>query len=183
MRGVYNKNAKLVVCLVLNVGNQCLGSIYKDPTKYQESSIETKMQSYVKTQRSFDKAYKQQIRIFLAALTVFFMLLSWLAIYISSNTNFMTIIGFENTIIESQTSLYNYYVDKSLGCFLILLSSIPFSFSNIIHLLILFSTNFAEWDINVAPANVFFRSPHATLAFGKVAHMFFSRSAIQKEDH
>lgn len=64
-----------------------------------------------------------------------------------------------------------------------MLSSIPFSFSNIIHLLILFSTNFAEWDIDVIPAKIFFRQPHATLAFGKVAHIFFSRSAIQSEAH
>lgn len=43
------------------------------------------------------------------------------------------------------------------------------------------STNFAEWDVNVTPAKINFMYPHATLAFGKVAHMFFSRMAIQSD--
>ncbi len=43
-------------------------------------------------------------------------------------------------------------------------------------------TSFAEWDIDTTPANVYFVQPHATLAFGKVAHMFFSRKAIQSHD-
>ena len=66
--------------------------------------------------------------------------------------------------------------------FSILLSSIPLSFSNIIDLLVLTHTNFAEWDVNIAPASIEFIYPHATLAFGKVAHMFFSRTALQRDD-
>jgi hypothetical protein len=69
-----------------------------------------------------------------------------------------------------------------MGFFSILLSSIPLSFSNIIDLLVLTHTNFAEWDVNILPANIEFIYPHATLAFGKVAHMFFSRPAIQRDD-
>jgi len=38
---------------------------------------------------------------------------------------------------------------KGMGFFSILLSSIPLSFSNIIDLLVLMHTNFAEWDINI----------------------------------
>ena len=69
-----------------------------------------------------------------------------------------------------------------MGFFAILLSSIPLSFSNIIDLLVLTHTNFAEWDVNISPASIEFIYPHATLAFGKVAHMFFSRNAIQRDD-
>lgn len=59
---------------------------------------------------------------------------------------------------ETQSKVYaKYFVDKCMGVFLVLLSSLPFSFSNIIHLLILFSTSFAEWDIDVIPANIIFR--------------------------
>jgi hypothetical protein len=47
---------------------------------------------------------------------------------------------------------------------------------------VLIHTNFAEWDANIAPASIEFLQPHATLAFGKVAHMFFSRAAIQRDD-
>lgn len=71
MRGTYLRETPEVICLVLNVGQQVMGSIYKDPKKYSESSIDTKLQSYVMTQKSFDKAYKQQIRIFLIFLFVF----------------------------------------------------------------------------------------------------------------
>lgn len=45
---------------------------------------------------------------------------------------------------------------KGIAFFSILLSSLPLSFSNIIDLLVLFHTNFAEWDINIAPANIEF---------------------------
>ena len=69
-----------------------------------------------------------------------------------------------------------------MGFFSILLSSIPLSFSNIIDLLVFIHTNFAEWDVNVIPASIEFLYPHATLAFGKVAHMFFSRTALQRDD-
>jgi len=75
-----------------------------------------------------------------------------------------------------------HYIKKGMGFFSILLSSIPLSFSNIIDLLVLFHTNFAEWDVNIAPASIEFLQPHATLAFGKVAHMFFSRTALQRDD-
>ncbi len=49
-----------------------------------------------------------------------------------------------------------HYVRKAMGFFSILLSSLPLSFSNIIDLLVLTHTNFAEWDINIAPANIEF---------------------------
>lgn len=126
---------------------------------------------------------------------ILYIVLSWLSIYLSSNTSFSNVLFFEQIIVqtnigqnleveingvgETQSSVYvKYFLDKCMGVFLVLLSSLPFSFSNIIHLLILFSTNFAEWDIDVIPANIIFRQPHATLAFGKVAHMFFGRTAI-----
>jgi hypothetical protein len=74
------------------------------------------------------------------------------------------------------------YILKTLGQLTVLLSCIPISFSNIIDLLVLTHTNFAEWDINIIPAGIKFLYPHATLAFGKVAHMFFSRVALQRDD-
>ena len=156
-----------------------------------ETAADAKWSSYVKTQRTFDKAYKQSIRLFHISLMILYMVLSWLSIYLSSNTNFSNVLFFEQIIVNTNVgqdltgerktkgSVYaKYFVDKCMGVFLVLLSSLPFSFSNIIHLLILFSTNFAEWDIDVIPSNILFRQPHATLAFGKVAHMFFGRSAI-----
>jgi len=57
-RGSFLKNTPLATCLVLNVGTQCIGSIYKDPKKSMETIADAKWSSYVKTQRSFDKAYK-----------------------------------------------------------------------------------------------------------------------------
>jgi len=89
---------------------------------------------------------------------------------------------FEEAVMNLVNIGSAHYLEKSLGFFSILLSSIPLSFSNIIDLLVLTHTNFAEWDVNIAPANIEFISPHATLAFGKVAHMFFSRHAIQRDD-
>ena len=193
MRGSFLKNTPLVTCLVLNVGIQCIGSVFKDPRKVNESQTDAKLQSYVETQRSFDKAYKQSIRLFHIGYMIMFLVISLLSIYLSSNTNFSNLLHFEHMIIESKMGMENgkaqsswefskYFFDKQIGVFLVLMSSLPFSFSNIIQLLILYSTSFAEWDIDVIPANILFRSPNATLAFGKVAHMFFGRSAIQRYD-
>lgn len=110
-----------------------------------------------------------------------------LGVYLSSNPNFFSVSKFEELIVEGNlddnkkvnTTLY---LLKGAGFYSILLSSIPLSFSNIIDLLVLMSTNFAEWDVNVTPAKINFIYPHATLAFGKVAHMFFSRVAVQRDD-
>ena len=146
------------------------------------TSTDQVLTNFVKTQRSFDKAYKQSIRVFLISLTVLFVVISFGSVYISTTMNFSNITPFEEQVMGSDTQKLRFFLDKCLGCLLILLSSLPFSFSNIIHLLVLLSTNFAEWDVDVIPANINFRHPHATLAFGKVAHMFLSRNALQRDD-
>lgn len=136
----------------------------------------------VKTQRSFDKAYKHSIRLFLMSLAILYLVFSGLAIYLASNDKFFEVTSFEQRIMESIDLNFLHYVKKGMGFFSILLSSIPLSFSNIIDLLVLTHTNFAEWDVNITPACIEFLYPHATLAFGKVAHMFFSRTALQRDD-
>jgi hypothetical protein len=132
----------------------------------------------VKTQRTFDKAYKHSIRLFLMSLAILYLVFTGLAIYLASNDSFFNISSFEMTIMESIDLNNIHFIRKGMGFFSILLSSIPLSFSNIIDLLVLTHTNFAEWDVNIAPARIEFLYPHATLAFGKVAHMFFSRTAL-----
>ena len=117
-----------------------------------------------------------------------------LGVYLSTNPNFFNVSKFEELLIDglvgrrsdvedgeqkqASQSATTIYMLKGAGFYSILLSSIPLSFSNIIDLLVLMSTNFAEWDVNVTPAKINFIYPHATLAFGKVAHMFFSRVAV-----
>lgn len=136
----------------------------------------------VKTQRSFDKAYKQSIRIFLISLSILYVIFTGLSIYLASNSKIFAITSFEIAIMEAIDINEIHYIKKGMGFFSILLSSIPVSFTNIIDLLVLTHTNFAEWDVNIIPANIEFLYPHATLAFGKVAHMFFSRTALQRDD-
>ena len=116
------------------------------------------------------------------SLAVLYLVFTGLAIYLASNDKFFYVTSFELTIMESINIDSVHYIKKSMGFFSILLSSIPLSFSNIIDLLVLTHTNFAEWDVNIIPANIEFLQPHATLAFGKVAHMFFSRTALQRDD-
>ena len=98
--------------------------------------------------------------------------------YLSVIESFKDITMFELIILNKIEIDILYNVKKAMGFFTILLSSLPLSFSNIIDLLVLTHTNFAEWDVNIAPADIEFLQPHATLAFGKVAHMFFSRTAL-----
>ena len=62
---------------------------------------------------------------------------------------------FEKKILSYDVDIV-FYVNKGMGFFSILLSSIPLSFSNIIDLLILMHTNFAEWDVNIIPADIDF---------------------------
>ena len=136
----------------------------------------------VKTQRSFDKAYKHSIRLFLMSLAILYVVFTGLAIYLASNDRFFAVTPFERRFTGSIDIGTLHYLKKGMGFFSILLSSIPLSFSNIIDLLVLTHTNFAEWDVNITPASIEFLYPHATLAFGKVAHMFFSRTALQRDD-
>ena len=119
---------------------------------------------------------------FLMSLAILYVVFTGLAIFLASNDKFFHVINFEIHIMESVDINSLHYIKKGMGFFSILLSSIPLSFSNIIDLLVLTHTNFAEWDVNVIPASIEFLYPHATLAFGKVAHMFFSRTALQRDD-
>ena len=105
MRGSFLKNTPLATCLVLNVGVQCIGSVFKDPRKVNDSQTDAKLQSYVETQRQFDKAYKQSIRLFHMGYMIMFVVISLLSIYLSSNTNFSNLLHFEQLIIESKTGL------------------------------------------------------------------------------
>jgi len=155
-----------------------MGSVYKDPKQARESTTNLRLRSMVKTQRSFDKAYKHSIRLFLMSLAILYVVFSGLAIYLAANDRFFNVTSFELKIMENIDINTLHYLKKCMGFFSILLSSIPLSFSNIIDLLVLTHTNFAEWDVNIAPASIEFLYPHATLAFGKVAHMFFSRLAL-----
>ena len=155
-----------------------MGSVYKDPKQARETTTNIRLRSMVKTQRTFDKAYKHSIRLFLMSLAILYVVFTGLAIYLASNESFFNVTSFEQKIMESIDINTMHYIKKGMGFFSILLSSIPLSFSNIIDLLVLTHTNFAEWDINIASASIEFLYPHATLAFGKVAHMFFSRTAL-----
>jgi|TARA_B110000285_G_scaffold233122_1_gene305960 hypothetical protein len=159
-----------------------MGSVYKDPKQARETTTDLRLRSMVKTQRSFDKAYKHSIRLFLVSLAILYLVFTGLAIYLASSDKFFNVTSFEMQIMESIDINSMHYIKKAMGFFSILLSSIPLSFSNIIDLLVLTHTNFAEWDVNITPASIEFLYPHATLAFGKVAHMFFSRTALQRDD-
>ena len=159
-----------------------MGNVYVNPKDAQSNVANKRLLTMVKAQRTFDKAYKYSIRIFLMSLALLYLMFTGLAIYLASNDRFFTVYSFEQYIISEEEINTVNAIKKGTGFFAILLSSIPISFSNIIDLLVLCHTNFAEWDINIAPAAIEFLQPHATLAFGKVAHMFFSRTALQKDD-
>lgn len=145
-----------MTCLVLNVGDQSMGSVYKDPKSAMDSTTHQRLNAFIKTQRSFDKAYKQSIRQFLMSLTVLYFVFSFLAIYLASVGSFFNVASFEKNVIETQEITINFYFKKGMGFFSILLSSIPLSFSNIIDLLVLMHTNFAEWDVDITPADIDF---------------------------
>ena len=66
-----------------------------------ETAADAKWSSYVKTQRTFDKAYKQSIRLFHISLMILYMVLSWLSIYLSSNTSFSNVLFFEQIIVNT----------------------------------------------------------------------------------
>ena len=126
-----------------------MGSVYKDPKQTGESNTNLKLRSMVKTQRSFDKAYKHSIRLFLMGLALLYVVFAGIAIYLASNDKLFKVQNFENTIMSLVNIGYTHYITKGMGFFSILLSSIPLSFSNIIDLLVLTHTNFAEWDVNI----------------------------------
>jgi hypothetical protein len=81
-----------------------MGNVYKDP-KYAMNRDSTttgnRLKSMVKTQRSFDKAYKTSIRLFLGSLTILYMVFTGLAIYLASDGKFFTVLAFEQTVMEA----------------------------------------------------------------------------------
>ena len=110
----------------------------------------------VKTQRSFDKAYKQSIRIFLLSITILYFIFTGLSLYLAINDTFKNVTMFEITVMGNINIDIIHNAKKGIAFFSILLSSLPLSFSNIIDLLVLTHTYFAEWDVNIAPANIEF---------------------------
>jgi uncharacterized membrane protein (DUF485 family) len=72
-----------------------MGSVYKDPQSGIESKENFNFKSFVKTQRSFDKAYKQSIIIFLSFLTIIYLILSFLSTYLASNNKIINVSTFE----------------------------------------------------------------------------------------
>jgi hypothetical protein len=99
-RGALLTHSPEVICLVLNVGNQCMGSVYKDPKSSLESLTNQKLKSFVKTQRSFDKAYKQSIRVILIGWALFYLALSALSVFIANNENISNIQKFETMYVS-----------------------------------------------------------------------------------
>lgn len=89
----------MVLGLVLNVGDQCISSVYKDPYLSLKSSTNLKFRSMVKVQRSFDKAYKYTIRVFLLSLAILYMVFAGLAIYLASNDKLFHVQNFEYFIM------------------------------------------------------------------------------------
>jgi hypothetical protein len=87
--------------------------------------------------------------VFLLSLAILYMVFAGLAIYLASNDKLFNIEKFESFVMPQIRIDYLYYILKGFGFFSILMSSIPLSFSNIIDLLVLTHTNFAEWDINL----------------------------------
>ena len=81
----------MVICLVLNVGDQCMGSVYNNPNQSRVNTSGLQLLRMVKTQRSFDKAYKNSIRKFLLGLTTLYVVFSGLAIYLASNDKFFSV--------------------------------------------------------------------------------------------
>lgn len=71
---------------------------------------------------------------------------------------------------------------ESISFFAVLMASLPYTFNHIVDILVLIHANFSEWDVNLVPASISFLFPHAAIAFGKVAHIFMSRPALQRND-
>ena len=160
-----------------------MGTVFKDlSSNLQDSEASQSLKSFTKTQKSFDKAYKHSIRIFIFALFVIYVAITFLAMDMIRSQSMFTVRFFEKYVMMEDNENVSFYFRKGVGFFCILLSSIPLSFTNIVDLLVLMHTSFAEWDVNIVPADINFVQPHATLAFGKVAHLFFSRKAMQRDN-
>jgi hypothetical protein len=87
-----------------------MGSVYKDPKTAMDSATHQKLKSFVKTQRSFDKAYKQSVRMFLLSLAIVYIVLSFLAIYFASMVRFFNVSLFEQFVMENERITFSFYL-------------------------------------------------------------------------
>jgi hypothetical protein len=94
-----------------------MGSVFKDPKSAMDSATQTKIKSFIKTQRSFDKAYKQTIRTVILSQALAYFAFSLLAIYLASIQNFFNISQFEQYVMENVDINTSFYVSKGIGFF------------------------------------------------------------------
>lgn len=101
-----------------------------------------------------------------------------------SSSSITSVTEFEACYVmgPSETTSALKYTQKGLNLFSIILAVVPLNFSYILDLLVIMSTRFAEWDINMVPSRIKFNRPNAMLALGKIQHLFLSRMALQRED-
>ena len=64
---------KEIVCLVLNVGENCIGSIFNDSLSSGQEKKESKFSELLKKIRTFNKAYLSVIRTILVVCGVVFL--------------------------------------------------------------------------------------------------------------
>lgn len=172
-----------VICLVLNVGDQCIGSVFKNPNDVRQTTSRTKLINLFQASRSFSKAYSTNIRSILISMTITFALLAGLGVYLTSISDFLTFTSFEKYLVsQTNEKEYMFYINKGIGVGCILLSCIPLNFQCTINLLVALHAMFIEWDINMVPSKVQFLFPQAAISLCKVSNIFFSRKAILKDE-
>lgn len=184
-RGALLTHTAKVICLVLNVGDQCMCNVFKDPKTFVEDSGGRKsLKAYIRKQTEFGRAYKYSIQVFLLSLAVFYLALSFLAVYLSDSGKLSNVKLFEEAVfgVPSEEASLEDVVFNVIGLFCILFSSVSLCFENVVDIIVMMHAYFAEWDTNLVPADLFFVQPLAAQAFGRVSHIFFSDIALQRSD-
>ncbi|CDW78012.1 adenylate and guanylate cyclase catalytic domain containing protein [Stylonychia lemnae] len=183
LRGSYLVQTQAVVCLVLNVGTLCMGSIFKGIDRDKDQLLSWKT---FKNQKNFDKIYKpvRILECFIIILAVGFSIFVtfWVKYSTSSSRHkFLEKIvsNYKNSMIETESQILSKDV---IGFCSGLLVCLPLSYKIILDIIVLIQADFVEYDYNVAPSDLKFNRGSSMKALGKISNLFISKSALMNHN-
>ena len=135
--------------MVLNVGDQCISSVFKNPLNKENKWSNKIIQKMWEGQDRFDSGPRKMIHVFLASGVLIFIAMTVAAILLSKINFFASASTFISEVDNTSLAIE---AEMGIGIFLMLLSIMPLSFNCIIEIIVLIHAKYTEWDVNLVPA-------------------------------
>jgi hypothetical protein len=176
-RGSYLCNTKGVICLVLNVGLDCIESIFAGNKSHSTKN------PYFPSKKSFDRVYNS-FRIFQLVMVAIYILIAFIVIFqskVNTQVKQYKFIYYEIDITNPDNSATS-FVLSILSFISGLVLALPLSYKIVLDLISLMHSNFTEWDYNNVPATVKFNHGITSKIMGQIHHLFISKQSLMSHN-